>query len=99
MGILDSGFPTPALRLVRKSQISNKHLSAAQQIIDFVQTLGWDVEGLSIYRYEDISPIADHVSPREVWRTKDAVIKWGLELKVAPRDEDDEKRQPERSHT
>lgn len=99
MGILDSGFLTPALRLVRKSQISNRHLGAAQQIIDFVQALGWDVEGLSIYRYEDVSPLADHGGPKELWRLKDAVIKWGLELKVAPRDEDEEKRQPERSHT
>lgn len=96
---MDSGFPTPALRLVRKSQISNKHLSAAQQIIDFVQALGWDVEGLSIYRYEEISPMADQGGPREAWRMRDAIIKWGLELKVAPRDDEEEKRQPERSHT
>lgn len=98
MGSLDSQRPAPALRIVRKSQISNKHLNAAQQIIDFVQTLGWDVEGLSIYRYEDISPVADHIGHREVWRTKEAIIKWGLELKVAPRDDEEEKRQPERSH-
>lgn len=98
MGLMDSRQPAPALRIVRKSKILNRHLTVAQQIIDFVQSLGWDVEGLSIYRFEDISPF-DPGGPKEVWRPRDALIKWGLELKVAPRDDEEEKRQPERSPT
>jgi hypothetical protein len=64
-------------------RIASEELAVAQRIIEFVQAQGWDVEGIEVYRYEDIGPF-EHA---EKWQRP--ARKWGLSIKVAPRDDEE----------
>lgn len=74
-----------------KPDILNYHVQAIQQIVDFIQSMGWSVDGLSIYRYDDNNRGGIwNDEDDKTWKAKPPVYKWGLELKVAPKDEDDD---------
>lgn len=65
--------------------ITNQHLVIAQRIISFVQEQGWDIETVSIERYDERdNPFVGRVEGDD-W--KGAKIKWALRLSVAPKDE------------
>lgn len=77
----------------RMTPITSAQLAAAQKIIDFVQSLGWGVEGISIYRYDEVPGLTPFEQP-DAWHKH--MVKWGLELKIAPQDDDDvKKRHPQ----
>lgn len=68
--------------------ITSKHLAIAQRIISFVQEQGWDVNGISIERFDErANPFIDHQG--EEW--KERKLKWALSLSVMPRDEEEVK--------
>ncbi|HJW31562.1 MAG TPA: hypothetical protein VJ508_20180 [Saprospiraceae bacterium] len=69
--------------------ITSQHLVIAQRIISFVQEQGWDIEGVSIERYDERdNPFVGRVEGDD-W--KGPKIKWALRLAVSPRDFDEVK--------
>jgi hypothetical protein len=72
-----------------KTKITQTHLAVAQAIINFVQEHGWDVDGIEIYRYDaDASPFSRGSDPGDEWK-EGRKIKWGLALRVGPRDDEE----------
>lgn len=90
---MDQGA-APFSRGPLKPPILGRHVVTVQKIVDFIQSLGWDVDGLSIYRYEEIE--GSPFEPRENWKQPKRHL-WGLELKVAPREDEQPQRERERS--
>lgn len=67
--------------------ITQQHLVVAQKIIMFVQELGWDVDTISIERYDDNDRPFLGKDDADGW--KGQKLKWHLRLGVAPRDDDE----------
>lgn len=82
-----------------KPDILNKHIQVMQQIVDFIQSMGWSIDGLRVFRYDDNGRhgfFGPGDEDDKIWKIKEPVYKWGLELQVAPKDEDDDKKARER---
>lgn len=65
-----------------KKLITNKHLEIMQQIVSFVQELGWDIDGIEIVRYTNYSDDDEG----DEWKEKKK--EWKIDFSVAPRKED-----------
>lgn len=71
---------------MERSPITSDQLVIAQRIISFVQEQGWDIEGISIERFdENYNPLVGKVDGDE-WKGRK--LKWALRLSVSPRDFD-----------
>lgn len=69
---------------MERSPITSDQLVIAQKIISFVQEQGWDIEGISIERFdENYNPLIGK-DDGDTWKGKK--LKWALRLSVSPRD-------------
>lgn len=75
-----------------RHSITVEQWKSALKIINFVQSLGWEIDGMELYRFEDGVGAVPGLQEGEVWRVPK--IKWGLLLRAAPRDQ--EELEPER---
>jgi len=66
---------------MKKTPITQEHLSTAQKIISFVQGLGWDIERMEICRWDDRDP------DDQSWKA--AHMHWSLLLSCSPKPEED----------
>lgn len=73
--------------LTQRLPITNDHLVIAQRIISFVQKQGWDIEGLSIERYDGRDNPLIGTEEGDAWKGKK--LKWMLRLTVGPRDDEE----------
>jgi len=72
--------------MVSMTPITNEHLVVMQKIVNFVQDLGWDIQGVDISRYSDSDgPFGE--TDGEEWKGKSH--KWYLALRTSPRDEEE----------
>jgi len=67
-----------------KPPITQQHLAIAQEIIEFLQSRGWDVNSIDIARQK-----AWLDDTEEEWKERGPAWRWQLTLRTEPRDQDE----------
>jgi len=68
---------------MNKLPITSEHLKIMQQIVAFIQEIGWDIDGLEITRYTKYGVQTEE----DEWKGDKRC--WRIGFSVAPRDEEE----------